>query len=76
MVSHCAPLLAADDLGLLLEPGYDPVRGSLEVLERDGVFVAACGYKRGLVDDVGDVGAAEAGSEGCEPRCVVGERPV
>ncbi len=54
-------LFLAHDPALALGPGDDAVDGLLERVVRDGLLVAAGGQQRGLVDDVLEVGAGEAG---------------
>lgn len=70
VVRHRAPLLGAHHLIAFLQPGDHAVRRRLEVLERHRVFVGARGDERGLVDDVGNVGAGEAGRQRGEARRV------
>ena len=48
-----------DDAGFALESGHHPVDGLLEVDHLDRVLPLACGAERGLVDEVGEVGADE-----------------
>jgi hypothetical protein len=47
----------------VLEAGDDPFHGCFEVAQGDRVGVAARGEQRRLVDDVGQVGATEAGRQ-------------
>ena len=50
-----------DDPALALRPGHDPLDGLLELGHPDELLVAARGEDRRLVDEVGEVGAGEAG---------------
>ena len=56
-----APLVLAHDHRAALGAHEDLVLGHLEVGHRDGVLVLARGEERGLVDEVLEVGADEAG---------------
>jgi hypothetical protein len=54
------PLLVAHH-ALLLEPGDDPIDRVVEIFHLDGGLVLARGEERRLVDEVGQIGAGEAG---------------
>ena len=59
VVREDAPLLLGQHL-LLLEPGDDALECGVEVDLREERIVAAAGEDRGLVADVGELGAGEA----------------
>src|SRR5262249_24220794 len=54
-------LLLGQYAALLLEPGHDAVDGLLEVGHLDRALLLARRQQRRLIDDVGEVGAREAG---------------
>ena len=60
-VSFGIALFLVHDHGLALRAHHDLVLGLLEVDHLDHATVAACGKESGLVDQVGQVGAREAG---------------
>ena len=65
-----ALLLVGDDLVLALQAAHDAVDGGEEVLFRNEFLVVARGDQRGLVADVGDVGARETGGLARQERTV------
>ena len=54
-------LLVADDAALALRAGHDALQRLAELRRADGLLVAARGQDGGLVDEVGEVRAGEAG---------------
>lgn len=65
-------IIPRDHLVLLLQAADDPVDGGLEMLHGDLDLLAAGGDESGLVADVRDVGAGEAGGERRQPLGVEG----
>jgi hypothetical protein len=61
VVGRVPPLLEADDHGAPLGAHHHLVLGDLEVAHRDPVLVLPRGEERGLVHEVLEVGAGEAG---------------
>ena len=70
------PLLLVGDDPALLEAGDDPLHRVLEVRELDRLGLAAAGEDRGLVADVGELGAGQPGGLAGDDAQVdsVGER--
>merc|ERR1719295_1615858 len=70
VVGHHVPLLGRQHLGLLLGTSNDPLNGVLKILLSDLVLKVPGGVQGGLIDQVGQVGPAEAWCEGGEPLAV------
>ncbi len=64
VVGHDVLLLLVHQAVALLQAGHHALDGVLEVLRLDLVLAPPGGQKRGLVDQVGQVGAHESGSHG------------
>src|SRR5208282_3470094 len=66
VIGDAASFLWAEHATLLLKAGDDAFDRHSEVVERDRVAVAPRRYDSGFIDQVGEVGAGEAGSEPCD----------
>ena len=75
VVGRVPLFLVADDHALALDAHEDLVLGVLEVLHRDLVLAVAGREQGGLVDQVGQVGAAEAGGRAGQDLEVDVRRP-
>ena len=63
VISDPPPLFLAEHPALLLDAGHDPLDRDREIVERHLVGLAPGRGDRGLVDQIGDIGAGEAGGE-------------
>ena len=66
VVGRDLPLLLAEQTGLLLRPGEHAHDSFLELVLADHLLAEAGGEQGGLVDQVREVRAGEAGRTGCE----------
>ena len=76
VVRHGVSFNLVDDLVLLLEAGDDAIGGGFKVREGHRLVIRPRRDERRLVDDVGDVRAAEPRGERGEPLAVMADRRV
>jgi len=66
VVRHDLALARVQNAVLLFQPGDDALHGIVEVVHRHRIGLAARGEQCCLVDEIGKIGAREAGRERCD----------